>query len=43
MNVSAEFGTTTTSDFFHFCVILNQMSRVWKYASFEGVQIVVSP
>ena len=41
--MNTEFRTTTTSDFFHFCVILNQMSRVWKYASFEGVEIVETP
>ena len=38
-DANAKFDTTSTSEFFHFCVILNQLSNVWKYASFEGVEI----
>ena len=37
MDANAKFQATPTSEIFHFCDILNEVSNVWKYASFEGV------
>ena len=37
MDANAKFQTTLMNEIFHFCDILNESSRVWKYASFEGV------
>ena len=42
-NAKAEFWMTKTSEIFHFCDILSQRLRIWKYASFEGVEIALNP
>lgn len=43
MDANAKFCLMKTSAFFHFCVILNECPHVWKYASFEGGEIVLTP
>ena len=43
MDANAKFRCVETSPFFHFCEILHHSSHVWKYASFEGVEIVGTP
>ena len=43
MNAKAKFRSAQTSEIFHFCVILNERTNDWKYASFEGVEIVATP
>jgi len=43
MDANAKFQTPKTSEIFHFYDILHKYPRVWKYASFEGVEIVGSP
>ena len=43
MNAKAKFPRAQTGENFHFCVILNERTNDWKYASFEGVEIVANP
>ena len=43
MNANTKFRRAQTSEIFHFCVILNERTNGWKYASFEGVEIVETP
>ena len=42
IDANVKFCLMKTSAFFHFCVILNECPHVWKYASFEGVEIVLT-
>ena len=42
-DANAKFLTTRRSDFFHFCDILSDSANGWKYASFKGVEIALTP
>ena len=43
MKANAKFGTSKTSEIFHFSRILHERTNIWKYASFEGVEIALTP
>jgi len=40
---NAKSERSETSEIFHFCDILHHSSNIWKYASFEGVEIAETP
>jgi hypothetical protein len=42
-NANAKSERTETSEKLHFCDILHHSSSIWKYASFEGVEIAENP
>ena len=43
MDANTKLWMPKTSEIFHFFDILHKYTHVWKYASFEGVEIVGSP
>ena len=43
MKANVKFQLTETSEIFHFSRILHERTNIWKYASFEGVEIVQNP
>ena len=40
---NAKSERSETSEIFHFCDILHHSSNIWKYASFDGVEIAETP
>ena len=41
--VNAKSERNETSEKLHFCDILHHSPNIWKYASFEGVEIAENP
>ena len=43
MNANAKSGEFQNGEIFHFSRILDNGRKFWKYASFEGLQIIQNP